>query len=227
MASGCEQCLAKKSNALDALRKDDLRQLSAARSVRRWRKGETLFEEGTAINGILCIREGSCKLVKLTENGRHQTVRLAGAGELLGQRSTISGETAHLSAVALEDMRGCFIAKADVMALLETQPAFSMAVMKAICQDLRETDDVLVDMAQKTVTARLAHALLYLSARFGETPDGSLRLQLSREDLAGIVGTAVESCIRLLSGFARDGLLELDGRRIRLLDKRRLARLHG
>jgi len=227
VAVGCEQCVARKGNALDALRKEDLRELSASRSVKRWRKGETLFEEGTAINGILCIREGSCKLIKLTENGRNQTVRLAGAGELLGQRSTISGETAHLSAVALEDVRGCFIPKAEVMTLLETQPAFAMAVMKSICQDLRETDDVLVDMAQKTVTARLAHALLYLSARFGETADGALRLQLSREDLAGIVGTAVESCIRLLSGFAREGLLELDGRKIRLLDKRRLARLNG
>jgi CRP-like cAMP-binding protein len=146
-------------------------------------------------------------------------------GELLGQRSMISDEPANLSAVALEDMEVCFIPKSEVLGFFNNNNQFSMNVMKTICGDLKESDDHMVSMAQKTVKERLAETLLYLEDTFGKNEDGSLHIQLSREELAGMIGTATESCIRLLSEFAKNGLVNLNGKRISILDKNKLKRM--
>ena len=100
-----------------------------------------------------------------------------------------------------------------------------MNVMKTICGDLKEADDHMVDMAQKTVKQRLAETLLYLEATFGKNEDGSIRIQLSREELAGMIGTATESCIRLLSEFNKAKSIELQGKKIFIKDKKVLQKI--
>ena len=100
-----------------------------------------------------------------------------------------------------------------------------MNVMKSICGDLKDADDHMVSMAQKSVKERLAETLLYLEESFGKNEDGSLHIQLSREELAGIIGTATESCIRLLSEFNKNGMIDLVGKKITILDKSKLKRL--
>ena len=102
-----------------------------------------------------------------------------------------------------------------------------MNVMKTICGDLKDADDLMVGMAQKSVRERLASTLLYLEENFGASPDGSLRLQLSREEIASIIGTATESCIRLMSEMNKQGLISLAGKKITLTDKPGLRRAQG
>ena len=75
------------------------------------KKGEPIFEEGESTNGVYCIKDGVCKMTKLSANGKDQIIKLVKPGELLGQRSMISEEPANLSAVALEDMEVCFVPK--------------------------------------------------------------------------------------------------------------------
>ena len=151
--------------------------------------------------------------------------KLVKAGELLGQRSMISEESANLSAVALEDMEVCFVPKSEILQFFNQNNDFSMNVMKTICGDLKEADDHMVDMAQKTVKQRLAETLLYLEATFGKNEDGSIRIQLSREELAGMIGTATESCIRLLSEFNKAKSIELQGKKIFIKDKKVLQKI--
>jgi CRP-like cAMP-binding protein len=100
-----------------------------------------------------------------------------------------------------------------------------MNVMKTICGDLKEADDHMVSLAQKNVKERLAETLLYLEDNFGKSEDGTLHIQLSREELAGMIGTATESCIRLLSEFNKSGLIELVGKKIAILDRNKLKRI--
>jgi CRP-like cAMP-binding protein len=164
-------------------------------------------------------------LSKLSDNGKDQIVKLVKPGELLGQRSMISDEPANLSAVALEDMEVCFIPRSEVMQFFTKNNQFSMNVMKTICEDLKGADDHMVNMAQKTVRQRLAETLIYLEETFGKNEDGSLHIQLSREELAGMIGTATESCIRLLSDLNKSDHIELTGKKITLLDKNKLKRL--
>jgi CRP/FNR family transcriptional regulator, polysaccharide utilization system transcription regulator len=98
-------------------------------------------------------------------------------------------------------------------------------VMKTICGDLKEADDHMVSMAQKSVKERLAETLIYLEETFGNNEDGSLRIQLSREELAGMIGTATESCIRLLSEFNKNGWVDLTGKKITIKNKSQLKKL--
>lgn len=223
--SKCEQCIVREFSSFKSLNRDELIKMSECKVSYTVKKGEVLFEEGEITNGVYCVREGICKLSKLSANGKDQIVKLVKSGELLGQRSMISEEPANLSAVALEDMEVCFIPKNEVLQFFNANNQFSMAVMKTICGDLKEADDHMVSLAQKSVKERLAETLLYLEDHFGKNEDNTLKVQLSREELAGMIGTATESCIRLLSEFNKNGLIELVGKKIALVDRNKLKRL--
>lgn len=221
----CEQCIVRQFSSLKALSKDELLKMAECKTSYTIKKGERIFEEGEVTNGIYCIKDGVCKMTKLSANGKDQIVKLAKPGELLGQRSMISEEPTNLSAVALEDMEVCFIPKKEVMSFFNENNQFSMNVMKTICGDLRDADDHMVSMAQKSVKERLAETLLHLEETFGKNADGSLHIQLSREELAGMIGTATESCIRLLSEFNKSGYIDLTGKKITIVDRNKLKRL--
>ncbi len=222
----CEQCIVRQFSSLKALKKDEIIRLADCKTSYTIRKGETIFEEGEAVNGIYCVKDGVCKLTKLSQNGKDQIVKLVQKGELLGQRSMISEEAANLSAVALEDMQVCFIPKSEVMGFFESNNEFSMNVMKSICSNLRESDEIIVNMAQKNMKSRLAHVLIYLHDTFGTNPeDQSLHIQLSRDEYASMIGTATESCIRILSEFNKSKLVKLDGKRISILDYNKLKKI--
>ena len=222
--SKCEQCIVRQFSSLKALNKEELLRMAECKTSYTIKKGEPIFEEGEVTNGIYCVKEGVCKLSKLSDNGKDQIVKLVKPGELLGQRSMISDEPANLSAVALEDMEVCFIPKSEVMQFFTQNNQFSMNVMRTICDDLKEADDHMVNMAQKTVRQRLVETLIYLEETFGKNEDGSLHIQLSREELAGMIGTATESCIRLLSELNKSELIELSGKKIFIADKNKLKR---
>ena len=220
----CEQCIVRQFSSLKALNKDELIRMAECKTSYTIKKGEPIFEEGEVTNGIYCIKDGVCKLSKLSDNGKDQIVKLVKPGELLGQRSMISDEPANLSAIALEDMEVCFIPRSEVMQFFTQNNQFSMNVMKTICEDLKGADDHMVNMAQKTVRQRLVETLIYLEETFGKNEDGSLHIQLSREELAGMIGTATESCIRLLSELNKSNLIELNGKKIFITDKNKLKR---
>ena len=223
--SKCEQCIVREFSALKTLTKDELITMSNCKTASTIRKGEAIFMEGENVNGVFCIKAGVCKMTKLSANGKDQIVKLTQKGELLGQRSLISDEPANLSAIAVEDMEVCFIPKSEIIGFFNQNNAFSMSLMKSVCGDLKDADDMMVNLAQKNVKERLAQTLLYLEEKFGVIEDKSLRLQLSREEIASIIGTATESCIRLLSEFKKLGLIELNGKKITILDKGKLKKI--
>ena len=223
--SKCEQCIVREFSSLKALSKDELLKISDCKTSHTIKKGDVIFEEGENVNGIFCIKDGICKLTKLSANGKDHIVKLVSKGELLGQRSMISDEPVNLSAVALEDMEVCFIPKTEVMGFFDKNNQFSMNVMRSICGDLKDADDHMVNLAQKTVKERLAETLLYLSDTFGKNEDNSLKVQLSRDELASMIGTATESCIRLLSDFKKLDLIELNGKKIILKDISKLKKM--
>jgi CRP-like cAMP-binding protein len=223
--SKCEQCIVRQFSSLKSLNKEELLRMAECKTSYTIKKGEHIFEEGEITKGVFCVKDGICKLSKLSANGKDQIVKLVKPGELLGQRSIISEEPANLSAVALEDMEVCFIPKSEIMSFFNKNNNFSMNVMKTICGDLKESDDHMVSMAQKNVKERLADTLLYLADTFGKNEDGTLHIQLSREELAGMIGTATESCIRLLSELNKNGLIDLIGKKIIIIESNKLRKL--
>ncbi|MBD0825127.1 Crp/Fnr family transcriptional regulator [Aestuariibaculum marinum] len=223
--SKCEQCIVKQFNSLKSLTKDELVRISGCKTSKVIKKGEVIFEEGDVVNGVFCIRDGVCKLSKLSANGKDQIVKLVVKGDLLGQRSLVTEETANLSAVALNDMEVCFIPKSEIISDLQKNTNFTLDVLKDMANDLRQADDIIVNMAQKSVRQRLAETLVYLYESFGTNPDKTLSVILSREDYANIVGTAVESAIRVLSQFKKQGLISTSGKKIKIEDLEGLKRV--
>ncbi|MBK0368461.1 Crp/Fnr family transcriptional regulator [Flavobacterium agrisoli] len=221
----CDQCIVRQLSSLKALNKDEIIQLANTKKTFTVKKGDTLFEEGDLTNGVFCVKDGMGKLSKLSANGKDQIVKLVKSGELLGQRSMISQEPANLTAKALSDMEVCYIPKKEMLHFFNNNNQFSMNLMQAVCEDLKESDNDKVDFAQKTVKERLAQTLLYLQNTFGIEADKSLKIQLSRDELASIIGTATESCIRLLSDFKKLDLIELVGKKIIIKNERELQKI--
>jgi CRP-like cAMP-binding protein len=223
--SNCEQCIVRQFNSLKSLTKEELIRISGCKTSKTIKKGQLIFDEGENVNGVYCIREGICKLTKLSANGRDQIVKLVVKGDLMGQRSLVSEEVTNLSATALSEMEVCFIPKHEIMADLHKNSNFTFDVLQHMAKDLREADNVIVNMAQKSVRQRLAEALIYIHRTFGTTDEGMLRVILSREDYANIVGTATESVIRILSQFKKDNLITTKGKQIRIEDLEALGRI--
>jgi len=221
----CESCIIKQFNSLKSLSKEELIRISACKTSRTVKKGEIIFDEGEMLNGVFCVREGVGKLTKLSANGKDQTVTLVVKGELLGQRSIISDERTNLRATALNDMELCFIPKSEIMKDLRKNPNFTLDLLKRMALDLKEADNVIVNMAQKSVRQRLAEALLNINESFGTNADGTLSVLLSREDFASIVGTATESAIRVLSQFKKEGLISTVGKQIKIENLEGLRRI--
>ena len=223
--SKCEQCIIRQFNSLRALTTEELMRISACKTSKIIKKGEIIFEEGESLKGVYCIKDGVCKLTKLSPNGKDQIVKLIVKGDLLGQRSLIGSETTNLTAVALNDMEVCFIPKDEIMNDLQRSRDFSLDMLHHMAKDLKDSDTVIVNMAQKSVKQRMAETLLLLHEKFGVDSEGMLNLVLSREDYANLVGTATESAIRILSEFKKEGYISTSGKQIKLTNTEALKRV--
>lgn len=223
--SNCIQCIIKELNSLKILSDKELIEISRTKTSFQFKKGDTVFEEGTKLNGVFCLRNGKCKVTKLSPNGNEQIVRFVQRGELIGHRSVLSSSSAHLTVTALEDMEACYIPKEEIYSKFKNNTEFSFNITKSICTDLDNANISITNMAQKSVKERLADSLLFFDKTFGVDSDGYLNILLSREEIANSIGTATESSIRLLSQFKKDKLIELKGKRIKILEKTKLQHI--
>ena len=223
--SKCEQCIVRQFNSLKHLSKEELIRMSACKTSKFVKKGTVLFDEGENVNGVFCIKDGICKVSKMSENGRNQIISLVKKGNLLGERSLISDEVSNLKAIALGDMEVCFIPKDEIIRDLEKNSNFSMGVLKTMADNLKQADNLIVNMAQKTVKQRLAEALLYLDLNFKSLNNNYIDVNLSREDFADIIGAATESTIRLLSDLKKKKVIELKGKNISVINSTELEKI--
>lgn len=223
--SRCESCSIRNANSMRTLSHEELNKISNRKTVMSFKKGDILFEEGAHLNGVFCLRNGKCKVTKLSPNGKDQIIRFIKKGELVGERSVLSGSTAHLTVTALEDMEACFIPKEEIELSFKNNTNFSLDITKAICKDLDNANISIANLAQKSVKERLADTLLLFDRTFGVDDEGFLNIKLSREEIANAIGTATESSIRLLSQFKKDNLIELKGKKIKLLNTVKLQHI--
>lgn len=223
--SKCEQCIIRQLNALKAMNTEELKVLSQQKVTKRIKKGELIFDEGEKLNGVFCVRNGVSKLSKLSANGKDQIVKLAAKGEILGQRSVIAEECSNLSATAVDDMDVCYIPKDLIVDSVRNNPSFAVEMLKKLALDLKDADDVIVNMSQKNVKQRIAETLLYIHHNYGNDREGYFVLVLSRENIANIVGTATESAIRIISDFKKLELIKTSGKRIGVADIKGLERI--
>lgn len=182
------------------------------------KKGAIIYNEGSRINGSYIVHSGILKIYKTGFDGKEQIIRFAKKGDLIAFRSIISDELACTTAEVIQEASLCYIPGDTLTGLIKANPDFAMDLMKLTCRELGESNKFLTDIAQKTVRERLAEILLLLMDTFELDEDNTLQISLTREELANMAGTATESVIRLLSEFKADRLIELNGRKIKLLN---------
>lgn len=215
----CETCLPRLHSMFGVLSEEELGRLQLHKGCNFHRAGQVLFYQGDYPSGLYCINQGKVKLTRTGEAGREQIVRLAREGDVVGYRALVSGTPYELTATVIEDASVCFIPRQTFHALMAENPALTGRIIRQLTQDLARAEQKQVSLAQKQVRERLAETLLMLKEFYGTEEDHhTLRSRLTREDIANYIGTATETVIRLLSEFAREGLIALDGRRIRILD---------
>jgi CRP-like cAMP-binding protein len=223
--SKCESCIIRRFNALRTFSSEELRKVNCHKISKTFKRGDVIFEEGEHLKGVYCIRYGISKLSKLSPNGKDQIIKFVSNGEVLGQRSVVSQEPANLKAVAVNDMEACFIPREIILDGVKNNPNFTQDLLKSMALEIREADDVIVNMSQKPVKQRVAEALFHLKNNFGEDNEGYLNITLSREDFSNLVGTATESFIRILSEFKKNDLLETAGKKIKILNTSELQQI--
>lgn len=222
----CALCPGKEHSLFNQLSRQELDALSQHKTCIRYKKGQTLFYEGTRPMGLFCINSGKVKVYKISSEGKEQILKLAKPGDFLGYRALISEEFYNSSATVIEEGAICYIPKSDFLEILHRNPSFFRSMAKKVAQELGVMEQKLVTIAQKSVRERLAATLLMLKETYGMEGEESdlIDIALSREDLANIIGTATETVIRLLSDFKSQQLISLQGKKIKVLDSRGLIR---
>ncbi len=221
----CEKCCHRPVSAFKHLDQDEYAKLYYEKACNFYKKGDIIYYEGHRLTGIYCVYKGKLKLYKTGPEGKEQIIRFAKEGDLIAFRSVFSGEPACTTAQALEDVVLCFIPAKVFIDLAKENPKFSMSLIQISCKELGEANKFILDLAQKTVRERLAQTLLLLLDTFNTDKEGFIDVTLTREEIANIVGTATESVIRLLSDFKKEGLIELKGKRIKILDTNKLEKI--
>ncbi|WP_375583894.1 Crp/Fnr family transcriptional regulator [Cyclobacterium xiamenense] len=223
----CELCLSRKFSMFSELGEAHLCNVSDSKNLISHKKGQILYYENTKPLGVFCVSSGVVKIFKTASNGKEQIIRLAKKGDFVGYTSLIGEEAYSTTATIVEDAKICFVPKEVFLKVLGEDNNFHRRLTQALCHDMGVMESKLTDATQKSIRERLALALLKLGDSYGVDGGGNQRLDitLTREEIAGIVGTATETVIRLLSEFKKDGLIDLQGKKILLLDRKGLARL--
>ena len=221
----CDSCSLETGSIFKYLTPDEVEALNFAKDFRQYKRGDILYQEGNRISGFFCIHRGIIKVFKTGFDGKEQIIRFAKDGDIIAYRSVLSNELACTSAKVIEDCQVCFIPSEILVSFIKTNPAYALELLKLACHELGEANSFITDIAQKTVRERLAEVLLFLVNDFGIDNDQFLNISLTREELANIVGTATESVIRLLSEFKSDKLVELNGRKIKILNTKGLEKI--
>lgn len=207
------------------LNDSEIGKLNYDKTCQVYKKGSVVYREGSRLTGFYCITKGILKIYKTGIDGKEQIIRFVKKGDIVAFRSLLSQELACTTAKVIDDAVLCHIPYPTLLFLLQNNWKFSHWMIQILCRELREANDYITDIAQKTVRERLAEVLLLLKDNFDVDDSNTLQISLTREELANMVGTATESVIRLLSEFKQDGLIELKGRRVKFNDVASLRRL--
>ncbi|AYA36796.1 response regulator [Hymenobacter oligotrophus] len=206
----------------DARAVGNLESLSADRKVHTVRKKQEIYSEGDEPTRLYFVKAGRVKTVKTTAGGKELITGLYNAGEFFGYMALLEQTKHGDSAVAVDDSELVYIPKDDFTQLLLRNPEVGQQFIRLLAGRVNEREQQLLGMAYNSIRRRVADVLL----RMHEQPaaEGAAVIQLSRDDMAAVVGTAPESLIRTLSEFKHDGLIELTNKTIRVLQPDKLRR---
>ncbi len=183
---------------------------------RSCRKGERIFSEGDEGTGFYMVASGRVKIFKISLEGKEQILHLLGPGESFGEVSVFTGQGFPADAVASAQSVLLFFPRLAFIGLIRKDPALALNMMAQLSLRLRQFAGLIEDLSLKEVPGRLAKYLLYLS---DESGGGEMALDVSKGQLASLLGTIPETLSRILAKMKRQGLIGLRGAQIRIIDR--------
>ena len=187
---------------------DDQQRLAGLATLKEYARGDFLWREGDPAEFLTVIVKGRVKIVRHAEAG-DVIFELFGEGEPVGAIAVYNYMPYPASAICLEPTTLLLVPRRDYFELLDRHPDFSRAIIRELTKLVIALTRKVEEMRGQKVDVRIAQLFLTLADRMGrETPQGvEIALQLSRQEVADLVGTTVESAIRVLSRWGREGLL--------------------
>lgn len=204
---------------------ESLKKLSEEKDIRLYKKKDEIFREGSYPKGIYFIHRGKVKSYQTNDSGKELITELHNEGDFFGFISLLKDEKYNSSAAALEDSEIYMIPKEDFFALIYKNAEVSKKFIEILSDNLIEKEKQLVKLAYNSVRKRVAEALVNLSDKYKKEDETTFSMNVSREDLANIVGTATETVIRTLSDFKEEKYIEVAGGKITILNYEKLAGL--
>ncbi|MFQ3579341.1 MAG: Crp/Fnr family transcriptional regulator [Bacteroidales bacterium] len=191
-----------------------------------YKKNEIIFQENTKPSGLICLVEGKAKIFKEGAGNRDQIIRLSKPGGFIGYRALFAEQNYSASAVALENCITCTIERNALFYVMKKNMDFTFAILKSLATELGVSNMRTVSLTQKHIRGRLAESLLFLIDHYGFYEDGkTIKALLSREDLASLSNMTTSNAIRTLSAFAQEGVISVEGRRIKIIDLKMLQKI--
>lgn len=204
----------------EGLPHDNHQDLASIAIEKSFSRGETVFSEGQAGSGFYVVVTGRIKIFKLSAEGKEQILHVFGPGEPFGEVPVFEGRRFPAHAVALEESLFVFFPRSSFVELIRKNPSLSLNMLGVLSRRLRRFAALVDDLSLKEVPGRLAAHLLYLSDSKAGAPEISLDLQ--KGQLAALLGTIPETLSRILTKMAKQRLIESEGSRIRILDRKTL-----
>mgnify|MGYP000004553601 CR=1 FL=1 len=200
--------------------------LRASMTEKRVPRGGVIFSEGEPGDRMYVILDGKVKLGQTSPDGRESLLAVLGPGEVFGELSLFDPGPRTATATAVTDTVVVGLGHADLRPWLTGRPEVAEALLQALAQRLRRTNEALADLVFSDVPGRVAKQLLELADKFGQPgPDGVLvHHDLTQEELAQLVGASRETVNKALADFTSRGWIEVDQRQVLLMDMERLAR---
>ena len=199
-----------------------LRDISGIAMVVSYKRRATIFSEGDPGNGFYLVKEGKVKIFMISPDGKEQILHIFGPGDPFGEVPVFAGQSFPAHAVALENSRLVFLPRGDFVALVAANPALALNLLAVLSQRLRQFTKMIDSLSLKEVPGRLAAHLLYLSKK---QSTGDLQLELSKTQLASLLGTIPETLSRMLSKLQREGFVTIEGAKISIVDREGLVEL--
>lgn len=205
----------------------ELSELGAHISSESFKKKETIFHEGEPPEWFYIVASGKVKITKLSHEGKEVILEIIQPGDIFGGVAVLKNISYPANAVTMEDTEVLKISRKNLMRILDRFPNFMYCIALQLGDRMKSSYDSLKNIALERVEARIAALLLKLAGKVGvETKDGlMIDMRLTKQDVADMVGTTVETSIRTFTKFKKQGLVyDLDGK-IVIKDKRGLTAL--
>jgi CRP/FNR family transcriptional regulator, nitrogen oxide reductase regulator len=194
---------------------EDRQRLSAVAHVKSYARGDVMFREGDPADAFYTIVSGRVKIFKVLASGKEVILEIFGAGDPLGAIAAYEGRPFPASALALEDTSCLVLPRGTFFALLEEHPSLVRGLLSGMTQRLVELTNRLAELSGGRIEARLARLFLKLADNSGRPERGGVfvAMPLSRQELADLTGTTIETCIRIMSRWGKQHVLltEKDG----------------